>query len=94
MSLVGPRPVVEEELGQYGEKQDVVLSVRPGITGAWAVNGRQLLGYPERCATELAYARQWTVSGDLRILARTAVIVTRSALGGIYGNAEQHMTQR
>ena len=94
MSLVGPRPVVEEELGQYGEKQDVVLSVRPGITGAWAVNGRQLLGYPERCATELAYARQWTVSGDLRILARTAVIVTRSALGGIYGNAEHHMTQR
>jgi len=94
MSLVGPRPVVEEELGLYGEKQDVVLSVRPGITGAWAVNGRQLLGYPERCATELAYARQWTVSGDLRILARTAVIVTRSALGGIYGNAEQHMTQR
>jgi lipopolysaccharide/colanic/teichoic acid biosynthesis glycosyltransferase len=94
MSLVGPRPVVEEELGQYGEKQHVVLSVRPGITGAWAVNGRQLLGYPERCAIELAYARQWTVSGDLRILARTAVIVTRSALGGIYGNAEQHMTQR
>ena len=94
MSLVGPRPVVEEELGLYEEKQEVVLSVRPGITGAWAVNGRQLLGYPERCAIELAYARQWTVSGDLRILARTAVIVTRSALGGISGNAEQHVTER
>jgi exopolysaccharide production protein ExoY len=87
MSLVGPRPVVEEELGLYGEKQDVVLSVRPGITGAWAVNGRQRLGYPERCATELAYVRQWTVGGDLRILARTAVILTRSAIGETCENA-------
>jgi lipopolysaccharide/colanic/teichoic acid biosynthesis glycosyltransferase len=94
MSLVGPRPVVEEELGLYGANREVVLSVRPGITGAWAVNGRQLLGYPERCATELAYVRQWTVSGDLRILARTASIVTRSALDGIYGSTQHHMTQR
>jgi len=94
MSLVGPRPVVEEELGLYGEKQDVVLSVRPGITGAWAVNGRQLLGYPERCETELAYVRQWTVRGDVRILARTAAIVARSAFGGRYESAEQHMSQR
>ena len=94
MSLVGPRPVVQEELRLYGEKQDVVLSVRPGITGAWAVNGRQLLGYPERCATELAYVRQWTVGGDLRILARTAAIVARSALGGTYDNSKEHMTQR
>ena len=62
--LVGPRPVVEEELGLYGEKQDVVLSVRPGITGAWAVNGRQLLGYPERCSIELAYVQ--AVDGERR----------------------------
>jgi exopolysaccharide production protein ExoY len=81
MSLVGPRPVVEEELTLYGENQDIVLSVRPGITGAWAVNGRQRLGYPERCATELAYVRKWTVGGDLGILVRTAGIVARSAIG-------------
>jgi len=80
MSLVGPRPVVEEELGLYGESQDIMLSVRPGITGAWAVNGRQSLGYPERCATELAYVREWTVGGDLRILARTASVLARSAV--------------
>ena len=79
MSLVGPRPVVEEELGLYGESQDIMLSVRPGITGAWAVNGRQSLGYPERCATELAYVRGWTVGGDLRIIARTAGVLARSA---------------
>src|SRR5678816_31882 len=81
MSLVGPRPVVEEELGQYGEKQDVVLSVRPGITGAWAVNGRQLLGYPQRCETELGYVREWTVSRDIAIMVRTVGIVARSAAG-------------
>jgi lipopolysaccharide/colanic/teichoic acid biosynthesis glycosyltransferase len=80
MSLVGPRPVVEEELVWYGEDQDIMLSVRPGITGAWAVNGRQSLGYPERCKTELSYVRQWTVGRDLQILVRTARILARSAV--------------
>ena len=79
MSLVGPRPVVEEELAWYGEHQDIVLSVRPGITGAWAVNGRQSLGYPERCHTELSYVRRWTVGGDMQILMRTAAVLARSA---------------
>jgi lipopolysaccharide/colanic/teichoic acid biosynthesis glycosyltransferase len=80
MSLVGPRPVVEEELVWYGEHQDIVLSVRPGITGAWAVNGRQSLGYPERCTTELSYVRQWTVGRDMQILMRTAAVLARSAV--------------
>jgi lipopolysaccharide/colanic/teichoic acid biosynthesis glycosyltransferase len=80
MSLVGPRPVVEEELVWYGEDQDIMLSVRPGITGAWAVNGRQSLGYPERCKAELAYVRHWTVGRDLRILMRTAGVLARSAV--------------
>jgi lipopolysaccharide/colanic/teichoic acid biosynthesis glycosyltransferase len=57
-----------------------MLSVRPGITGAWAVNGRQSLGYPERCKTELSYVRQWTVGRDLQILMRTAGVLARSAM--------------
>ena len=52
MSLVGPRPVVEEELAIYGESADLLLSVRPGITGAWAVSGRHDVGYPERCESK------------------------------------------
>ena len=72
--------VVEEELVWYGDDQDIMLSVRPGITGAWAVNGRQSLGYPERCKTELSYVRQWTVAGDMRILMRTAGVLARSAV--------------
>ncbi|MEO7083894.1 MAG: sugar transferase [Gemmatimonadaceae bacterium] len=80
MSLVGPRPVVLEELEMYGREKSVVLSVRPGITGAWAVAGRQSLGYPERCSIELRYVRTWHLSGDLKILARTLWVVGRAAV--------------
>ncbi len=71
MSLVGPRPVVEEELEHYGTARDLLLSVRPGITGAWAVSGRHGVGYPERCEIELAYVRRWTLLSDVSALART-----------------------
>ncbi|HEY5218411.1 MAG TPA: sugar transferase [Gemmatimonadaceae bacterium] len=71
MSLVGPRPVVAEELSLYGDTADVLLSVRPGITGAWAVNGRHDIGYPERCRVELGYVRSYTLAQDVRILSRT-----------------------
>lgn len=77
MSLVGPRPVVEEELTQYREFTDLFVSVRPGLTGAWAVSGRHEVGYPERCAIELNYVRHWTVAGDLRVISRTVGVVAR-----------------
>jgi exopolysaccharide production protein ExoY len=75
MSLVGPRPVVEEELSLYGTAKDVLLSMRPGITGAWAVGGRHDVGYPYRCELELRYVRQWTPVKDLEILAATVQTV-------------------
>jgi lipopolysaccharide/colanic/teichoic acid biosynthesis glycosyltransferase len=75
MSLVGPRPVVGAELANYGAARDLLLSVRPGITGAWAVQGRSAINYPERADIELAYARSWTVVEDLRILWRTVGVV-------------------
>ncbi|HXT16668.1 MAG TPA: sugar transferase [Gemmatimonadaceae bacterium] len=77
MSLVGPRPVVEEELEMYGDDRDLVLSVKPGLTGAWAVNGRQAVGYPERCDLELRYVRERTLVQDTRIMFRTAAVVLR-----------------
>ncbi len=79
MSLVGPRPVVTEELELYGRDKSVVLSMRPGITGAWAVSGRQRIGYPERCAVELQYVRAWRLGADARIMAKTFAVVGRSA---------------
>ena len=75
MSLVGPRPVIEEELEHYGPSRDLLLSVNPGITGAWAVAGRQTVGYPQRCEIELQYAREWTIGTDAVILLKTARVV-------------------
>lgn len=82
MSLVGPRPLVARELAHYpGADRVVLLSVRPGLTGAWAVGGRSRVGYPERAAMELDYVRRWTIGRDLLILLRTvgAVLVRRGA---------------
>jgi exopolysaccharide production protein ExoY len=80
MSLVGPRPIVPLESSYYGEEIATLLSVRPGLTGAWAVHGRSQLGYPKRAAIELQYARTWTIATDVRILARTpsAVVAERN----------------
>jgi lipopolysaccharide/colanic/teichoic acid biosynthesis glycosyltransferase len=82
MSLVGPRPIVPLEATHYGERLSDLLSVRPGLTGPWAVQGRSRVGYPERADIELRYASSWTFANDLRILARTpwAVVTQRGAL--------------
>jgi lipopolysaccharide/colanic/teichoic acid biosynthesis glycosyltransferase len=77
MSLVGPRPMISEELDLYNGARDLVLSVRPGITGNWAVGGRHGVGYPERCNLELRYVRDWSLVGDVRILAKTLQAVLR-----------------
>lgn len=83
MALVGPRPIVEDELLHYAVRdRRVLLSVRPGITGAWAVAGRNRLGYPARAGVELEYVRHWSLARDLRVLVRTvgAVIGRRGAI--------------
>jgi exopolysaccharide production protein ExoY len=79
MSLVGPRPVVAEELAMYHASRTLLLSMRPGITGAWAVSGRNCIGYPERCEVELRYVREWNAWMDARILLATVSTVLRPA---------------
>jgi exopolysaccharide production protein ExoY len=81
MSLVGPRPIVPLESSYYAEDLPLLLSVRPGLTGAWAVHGRSRVGYPTRASIELGYVRNWTLAADLGILARTpgAVFTQRGA---------------
>jgi lipopolysaccharide/colanic/teichoic acid biosynthesis glycosyltransferase len=71
MSLVGPRPVVPAELEHFAGAEDLILTMPPGITGLWAVNGRHHVSYPERAELELRYVRDWSLGGDIRILART-----------------------
>jgi lipopolysaccharide/colanic/teichoic acid biosynthesis glycosyltransferase len=75
MSLIGPRPVLPEELPRFGDKAPAVLRVRPGITGLWAVSGRNGLSYEERVDLEYQYALDWSLALDLRILVRTVPCV-------------------
>lgn len=77
MSLVGPRPVVEDELRHYGDGAAELLALRPGIFGAWTSRGRRRPPYPERARLELAYVRSRSIPGDLRILARSLPVVLR-----------------
>ena len=77
MSLVGPRPVVREELAHFGPERPLLLSVKPGITGAWATSGRSKVGYPQRAQLELDYVRRWSIRRDLAILLRTIVVVAQ-----------------
>jgi len=81
MSLVGPRPIVSEELENYGHGGAIFLSLKPGITGAWQVNGRSEVGYPDRAKVDLEYIRTWSIALDLSLLLRTipAVLSSRGA---------------
>lgn len=75
MSLVGPRPVVQEELAKYGEKGVLYLKVKPGMTGLWQVSGRSETSYEERVELDAYYVRNWSIWLDLYILARTVWVV-------------------
>ena len=81
MSLVGPRPLVADELRHYDGHVLTLLSVRPGLTGAWAVNGRHHLPYPQRAEIELDYVRTLALHRDLHILLRTASAVFDPGVG-------------
>ncbi|MCP9280273.1 multidrug MFS transporter [Bacillus wiedmannii] len=75
MSLVGPRPVVQEELMEYGKRKDEFLSVKPGLTGYWQVSGRSDVGYPERVELELHYIYNCSILFDMKIIFLTMVHV-------------------
>lgn len=78
MSLVGPRPVVREELLRYGRNVHAYLSAKPGITGLWQVKGRNDTDYRRRVVLDTYYVKNQNLLLDLYILAKT----TRVVLGG------------
>jgi len=71
MSLVGPRMITVAELEKYGPYQELLLKVRPGLTGYWQVRGRQNVSYDERVRMDVAYITNWSLSLDLLILLQT-----------------------
>ncbi len=76
MSLVGPRPRWDAaELARYGDDLDDYLSVLPGLTGPWQVNGRNRLTDEERIRLDVEYARTASLGGDLVLLARTVPVL-------------------
>lgn len=77
MSFVGPRPIVEDELSWYGDNKEKLLSVKPGLTGWWAVNGRSDVPYPERCDLELYYVDHVSFGFDFLILLKTLGAIIR-----------------
>lgn len=77
MSLVGPRPIVADEIVRYGAAFHDYTRCRPGITGIWQVSGRNDTGYRQRVHFDQQYARHSTFGGDIAILLRTPVAVLR-----------------
>ena len=71
MSLVGPRPIVTDEVKRYGDKARYLFKVPPGITGLWQVSGRNDIDYEERVLLDEYYAKNWSLWLDIEVIIRT-----------------------
>jgi Undecaprenyl-phosphate galactose phosphotransferase WbaP len=77
MSLVGPRPIVQNEISKYGEDFERIFSVKPGITGLWQVSGRSDTCYADRISFDTYYLQNWSIWMDLWVLYRTISVVLK-----------------
>lgn len=78
MSVVGPRPIVEDEIAFYGNHITDYYKVRPGLTGLWQVSGRSDTSYAHRVGLDCKYSRSVSLAGDLKIIVKTVPAVLRS----------------
>lgn len=81
MSLIGPRPLIENELDDHHGNHEIYESVRPGITGWWACNGRSATTYEERLELEYFYVQNRSLKLDVKCIIKTveAVLLRRGA---------------
>ena len=77
LSIIGPRPVIGEELEKYGENKSKFLSVTPGLTGYWAANGRSNTSYEQRMDMELYYIDNMSWKMDVKVFFKTIVSVVK-----------------
>ena len=84
MSVVGPRPLVTEELCKYGDKIGKVLTIRPGITGLWQVSGRNDIPYPQRVQIDVYYVNYYNWMIDIWIIFKTIGIIIFPKNNGAY----------
>lgn len=78
MSLIGPRPIVEDEIPKYGAAFDLYRRVRPGLTGLWQVSGRSDTSYRKRIELDSRYIRSWSIWLDLRVIWKTVGVILRA----------------
>ena len=78
MSIVGPRPITEEELNRYSHAISAYFACRPGVTGLWQVSGRSSTTYRRRVVLDRYYANNWSMVLDAKIMIATIPAVCRS----------------
>ena len=84
MSVVGPRPLVPEELCKYGNRIDKVLTIKPGITGLWQVSGRNDIPYPQRVQMDVYYVNYHNWLLDLWVMVKTVGVIAFPRNNGAY----------
>ena len=77
MSIIGPRPIVDGEIDKYKDNKEKFLSVKPGLTGYWQVNGRSTTTYEERIEIELYYVEHQSLWLDIKIFFKTFITVLK-----------------
>ena len=80
LSIVGPRPIIKEELEKYKNNKDKLLSIRPGITGLWVANSNKDTTYEERIEMELSYIDNLSLKMDVDILLKTIGVIINRAI--------------
>jgi exopolysaccharide production protein ExoY len=78
MSIVGPRPVTDDEIEKYAHRVSAYLACKPGITGLWQISGRSKTSYGERVTLDCAYATNWSLVMDAKIVLLTLPAVLDS----------------
>jgi lipopolysaccharide/colanic/teichoic acid biosynthesis glycosyltransferase len=84
MSVVGPRPLVPEELPKYGRYMDKILTIRPGITGLWQVSGRNDIPYEQRVQIDVYYVNFRNFWLDLWLIVKTIGVIISTKNNGAY----------
>jgi lipopolysaccharide/colanic/teichoic acid biosynthesis glycosyltransferase len=84
MSVVGPRPLVPEELPKYGRHMDKILTIRPGITGLWQVSGRNDIPYNQRVQIDVYYVNFRNLWLDLWLIVKTIGVIISTKNNGAY----------
>ncbi|RKD32283.1 sugar transferase [Thermohalobacter berrensis] len=77
LSIVGPRPMLKDEMDRYGKYGKVVLKIKPGLTGLWQVSGRNKLPFSERVRLDIYYINNWSFWLDIIIMLKTIPVLLK-----------------